>query len=307
MNEGLNNIILSDPAYPTHNLGNVYHHVYGVLLPAVYYIHKLGLKNQSIPIYEAYLETLSSEFLSIMDVKAVIVDSSEISNSKLDNEIMVVPRWDYHLLALSWLKYQSEYYRGYVERFQPRFPDITLFKELENDPDSIEIHLREALFPIRNQVLSKIDLISDNPFKDKVLLIDRGPVSNDIHRSDFFKWRGYGKHSRSLMNMDALEEALLAKGVPVLRFTPGSESLVNQITAFASCSGVIALRGAELIHTLWMPNKAKVVVIETRDILPGCSYSRVMSDWLEHDYNEIEVRKGRFVTIDPNSVLSCFS
>lgn len=307
MKQGQIFYLIPDPAFPSHNLGNIYHYFYGILIPYVNQLQNFGIQLQPIPFYESYQFKFTKEFLSILGLKNYLVPIEDYQIVTEHQDLIYIPRWDYHVLSLSWSRYQSEYYHGFVERLSIKYPKITLFKDLEKDSKSIENQLRSDLELIRNRILSSIDLQAENPFKNKVLLIDRAPVSSEIHRSEFYKWRGYGKHSRNIMNMDALEQALLKKGVPVYRFTPGNESLLTQIMAFASCSGVIALRGAELMHALWMPIKAKSVVIETRDILPGCSFSRIMSDWLDHDYHEIEVRQGRFVNIDPDLVLSCFN
>lgn len=350
MQKGLDATLVTDPAYPSHNLGNVYHHFYGVVLPAVYHIQQLGLPPQILYTHEEYLNSLTIDFLNLTEVDAQVEYKSEIKSSAHDHpeydiqkedtsrnlkpsqsrtsstsdgqehsndatvgipstesgHTVILPRWDYHVLALSWKKYAPEFYNDFVERFIPRFPKITLFDEINKDFVSVEIPLKSALMSIRDQILSSLEIDRENPFKGKILLIDRSPVSHSIHRSEFFKWRGYGKHSRSILNMDAIEKTLFENGVPVMRFTPGSESLETQIRAFASCKGYISLRGAELIHTLWMPKNSRVVVIETRDIMGGCSYSRIISDWLEHKYHEIEVRQGRFITINPTGLLNIF-
>ena len=306
MQKVVNSVLVTDPTFPSYNLGNVYHHSYGLLFPAVHYIQQLGLTDQSIVSREEYLNTFTTEFLSLLGLKINAIYSPDEPTPPEHKNLIILPRWDYHLLALSSSKYQPEFYAKFVAGFIPRFPNIRLFAELENDQTSIEIPLQEALTSLRDQVISSLDLEKDNLYQDKILLIDRSPVSTSIHRSEFFKWRGYGKHSRNIMNMDEIEEELKKHGVPVIRFTPGIESVFTQIQAFASCSGVISLRGAELMHTLWMKKRSKLVVIETRDIMEGCSYNKIMSEWFDHDYNEIEIRQGRFIHLNPIDVLKFF-
>lgn len=299
-------MLVPHPAYPLHNLGNVFHHSYGILFPAVKSIRQRALSDQVVPVHEEYLNSFTSDFLSLLGVDARTSLSVSTGTQLEDSQSIILPRWDYHLLALSWSKYHPEFYAEFVQGFLPRFPEITLFDELAADPDSIEIPLRLELTSLRNEVISLDEIRTENPFQDKVLLIERAPVSDSIHRSEFFKWRGYGKHSRNIMNMDAIEASLREHGVPVVRFTPGIEPIKTQIQAFASCKGVISLRGTELLHALWVPQNAKMIVIETRDLLGGCNYCRIMSDWFEHDYHEIEIRNGRFIQIDPTSILNCF-
>ena len=306
MQKGKISVLATDPSFPSYNLGNVYHHSYGVLLPAIHYIQQLGLTEQSIVSREEYLNTFTAEFLSLLGLNVNAIYSPDVPIPPQDKNLIILPRWDYHLLALSTSKYHPEFYAKFITGFIPKFPNIRLFTEFENDPSSIEIPLKKALTSIRDQVISSLDLEKENLYQDKILLIDRSPVSTSIHRSEFFKWRGYGKHSRNIMNLDVIEEELKKHGVPVIRFTPGIESVFTQIQAFASCSGVISLRGAELMHTLWMKKRSKLVVIETRDIMGGCSYSKIISEWFDHDYNEIEIRQGRYVHINPMDILKFF-
>lgn len=92
------------------------------------------------------------------------------------------------------------------------------------------------------------------------LILRRAKPAQNFHQTANPNIKTYGATRRSLANTEEIYTVLTASGRQAMIYEPGSDTWLGQIARFSSCSGVIALRGAEIANTFWMPAGAKVVL-----------------------------------------------
>ena len=153
-------------------------------------------------------------------------------------EALAVPRWDWD--------------------FERSHPDGT-----ESARD-LPAGLAKASVTVRNLLLRIAhDRAPDiNPYEGKTLLIRRSA------EPDYFRPGGgaeppfyYGAGRRTLRGLDETRAALNAAGHNAVIFDCGAHDIFSQILAFSSCRGIVAIRGAELVHLFWMRPGSQAVIV----------------------------------------------
>jgi hypothetical protein len=99
----------------------------------------------------------------------------------------------------------------------------------------------------------------------------------------------YGTSRRSLLGIEGAAVALSRESHRVEVFEPGRHTLAEQIRAFRSCRGIIAIRGAELANIVWLGATSKVIVINAGKFQLPAPPARGLAKLLGIDYAEIEL------------------
>jgi capsular polysaccharide biosynthesis protein len=81
-------------------------------------------------------------------------------------------------------------------------------------------------------------------------------------------------------------------------FEPGAHTLEEQIRAFASCRGIIAIRGAELANIVWLSPTSKVIVINAGQFRLSQPPARGLARLLGISYAEIELGEECYPALD---------
>lgn len=123
-----------------------------------------------------------------------------------------------------------------------------------------------------------------------------GPAGHGAHS-------GYGSARRTLKGLEACRDALAEEGIRSAIYEPGSHDLACQIRHFASCSGIVGIRGAEFANMVWMSPDALVLMIAHggMDRAPQRTLATAMG--LRH-YRELDCGPGEAPTLDRHATVN---
>lgn len=241
----------------------------GFLAPGAHRILQLeeasnGNKNFFfIPSHGKLMDKRFSELLDFLEVDHAFI-SDKTPMEQLENATEIVPaRWDVTLARVHY--YKSA--RGF--RKLKLLLNI-LIKWRWNDGFFLKrSKIADQIVDFRQRIFSRIGAENLKPeILADIILLKRVDETKeyDAQRALQDKDYDYGSKRRSLTNLDYGLQELRAKNHNTAIYEPGYKSMMGQIAQFNKSNTIIGIRGAELAHTIWMPEGSKVVII---DNFPG--------------------------------------
>jgi hypothetical protein len=280
-----------------------------MLFPAIHHVLTQNSLSQRFHIIRPneYLADKVSDFLRELNLPITLItaDDAELIS---ENSRIFLPRWDYEVFFLTMFKWSSATFDNEYKKFSGFENSMhikTLMDSIRKDPNQFKDVLLEKLELVKTYILKLIsfDLNTKSKLTNKILLIERHAVPKSIRYSQQVNKFGYGMLNRFILNMNDVESRLTSEGIPVVRYIPGNESILNQITAFSVCKGIFGLRGAEVANLHWLHKSAFALIVNPADILPGVSPGKMLCNWNDAKYDEIETNLGPYINVDIEEVL----
>lgn len=241
-----------------------FHFLWGYLLPSVYFILKIrpsiDRRNETKFVFcscGAVMDVMIDEMAEVYDFKYSI---EELRSNQRGNEV-VVPRWD--LFLIYYTAYLKREYWVLVKNFikelviYKKRPQILKFKRSTKEILDARTRILERLFTLDSS-FKKVgsNLVSgfyilERSKKKKIKNVLSGRI--EVYT--------FPKTHKTLIGIESSVKEFHSRGIDMDTFEPGQYSLKDQVKFFYNCSGVLAIRSAELANILWMKAESKVIVL----------------------------------------------
>ena len=297
-----------DSSVPFGSCEHYYHFLWGYLLPAVHEMIAIESNADALDSKRRYLlrscgplmDPITREAFSLFKCDHEIVRATQLKELESSKEVLV-PRWDVRLLALTGETGLRQFVRDpHIAEHYLHRTELCRFKE----------DLSMSMNCVRSEVLRKLkdldSVDSLNSGRGSFLILRRSPQPKYYEIGGPAEIPTYGTARRSLSGIQECIESLDASGINAQAFEPGSQSLVEQITTFQNCRGVIGVIGAEFANIIWMEPKAKVIFIRPSGIaLP--EMTRVLARLLKLEFHEMSTEEGFHQDLNSEALLAILS
>jgi hypothetical protein len=225
---------------------------------------------------------------------------------RITHEVLKKVKIPYEIISLSQLPELGQYVEiDFVERW-----DEWMKKAFTASPalpaSSPEIKFfKQKVERVREFFFSRYS-ISPSMSK-KILLIRRSESPEYYKPGGQAEASGYGIDRRNLTGLEIVEKLLEENGLPAEVYEPGNDTFEGQIRKFYNTEAVIAVKGAELAHLMWMPEGSRLLMVVPATMRRTMPVQRQIAAVLGIEVHEIyPVKKGRTVKLDEEWVLGIF-
>lgn len=284
-----------------------FHFMWGYLLPTLVEISKNPRSNISHHLIRSCgptMDQLTEDITRLLDYEVTIVPERSVRRDLTTRRVWV-PRFDIGLMRSHFMPKEAhavKSIRKMRKRLRRRPAKWRKFSDEQYDEQ-----LTEALSHLRTTVVNQLGKLEPNSnldvYKDQYLILKRSEQPEDFCTE---KKRqkispGYGIARRSLLGTDEAESLLRAKQFPVRVFEPGRHTMLEQISVYANCKGIIGIRGAEFANVIWMPTGSLITMIWPAQMkLP--SLQEQQARLLGLNYLESKIDRDSTPTLDPDFV-----
>lgn len=283
-----------------------FHFMWGYLLPALDAIGQL----EPVPGRHYYLRScgpqmdpLLREAMQLFGYPVTLVPEAELADG--GRELLTVARWDIGLLRPQ-LALESTAREPVAGRhLRTMRAELLQHDELVQTYRAADFsaNLRRAVLRLRAEFLQRLPASAESPAALTAcdnchLVLMRSATPAFYTPGGGAEIAGYGVSRRALTGVDTTVAALRQRGVPLQTFEPGIWPLAAQIRAFSRCKGIVAIKGAEFAHLIWLPPQAQVLLIKPSSMQTP-AVQQALAELLGLDYADIDGGPERFPALTP--------
>jgi hypothetical protein len=285
-----------DETFSCGTAGEYFHFLLGYLIPALNTISLHQLESRHSDVNNEYIlsscgpvmDQLFEEAISLYECHFVILDKEQLANSKFDKCIKLA-RWD---LGFFGTRIKSKRFWKNSRRFLRWLPrkSLSLLNRIGKPS------FAKTMPRLRDELIAKTSCGVPVKYANTYLILRRSAPPQHYQRGS------YGNTRRDLLDIDEALVFFRENGVAVEVFEPGQHSFAEQIQAFATCRGVIGVRGAEFANLVWMkPGSENIYYNLTHMSSPAPA--RKISKLLHLVSHQIDSHEAFSVKIRPEEIM----
>lgn len=280
-----------------------FHYLWGYLLPSLHLILQTAREQTTYVVSSCgpVMDAVTRNLMELCGVDYAIAEQELIEGATLR-----VPRWDVALLQRLLVAPEDGQY-SHLEVLRRQLHSTELIQAYTRP--AFEQDLLAAITAVVTYITACVDRSLDErpsaPPQPTYLLLARSAEPAFYGQEGGAAVAGYGTSRRGLTGLHDASAALAQWGINAMVFEPGGCSLIQQIQAFRSCAGIVAIKGAELGNLAWLAPGSRVVVARPARMRTP-PVQRCLADLLGLPYYEFVV-DGNFPRLDPDVVAEFLS